>query len=57
MRFVRALNNSLFEIFLAAFYEHHSTKSAVVKVTNDLLIPSDKGLVSVLVLPDLSAAF
>lgn len=54
---MKSLNNSLFQIFLADFCELHSTKFAVVKVTNDLLIPSDKGLLSVLVLPDLSAAF
>lgn len=54
---MKSLNYSLFEIFLADFCEHHSTKFAVVKETNDLLIRSDKGLLSVLVLPDLSAAF
>lgn len=36
---------------------HRNTEKAVVEVTNDLIIASDEGLVSVLILEDRSAGF
>ncbi len=50
-------SNSLYETFQSGFRKLHSTESALLKVTNDIMLATDNGSAVALVLLDLSSAF
>lgn len=50
-------NNNLFKSFQAGLYPLQSTETALVKVTNDLLLSADSATLSILIILYLSATF
>lgn len=50
-------NNQIFVKFHSAFCSHHNPETALIKVSNNLLLTADSGLYSVFILLDLSSVY
>ena len=50
-------NNGVHELFQSAYKAHHSTETALLTITNDILLSLNRGDNVFLLLLDLSAAF
>lgn len=50
-------DNNLLEVFQSGFWNDQSTETALFKVSDDLLVASGSGLLSVLLLLDFGAVF
>ncbi len=51
------MENNLFDQFQSAYRPYHSTETALIKVTKNVLMAADSGLLTILILLDLTAAF
>lgn len=49
--------NNIFDKFQSGFRKDHSSETALVRVTNEILTSADAGQTTILILLDLSAAF
>lgn len=50
-------HDNLFEQLQAGLHPLHRTETATLKITNDLLLAADSGILSILILLGLSSAF
>ncbi|PIK39502.1 hypothetical protein BSL78_23656 [Apostichopus japonicus] len=51
------ISDNLSDVFQSAYKQNHGTETALIRVNNDILTALDNGMITALVLLDLSAAF